>query len=84
MNYVFSDMLDVRLLVYMDDIFVYADTQEEHDERVRKVLGRITENGLVVSSNKCLWRLQEVEFLGYIIRHDRSKMIPEKVEAVLS
>jgi len=38
MNHVFSDMLDVRLLVYMDDILVYAQTHEEHDSRVKKVL----------------------------------------------
>jgi len=34
-NHVFSNMLDVGLLVYMDDIVVYAKTREEHDERVR-------------------------------------------------
>ena len=31
-----------------------------------------------------MWRLQEVEFLGYIIGRNGICMAPEKVEAVLS
>ena len=55
MNHVFSDMLDVGLLVYMDDILVYAQTWEEHDERVKlKVLERLQENGLAISPDKCV------------------------------
>jgi len=84
MNYVFSDMLDLGLLVYMDDILVYASTIEEHDERVKMVLERLTKNRLVVFPDKCLWRLQEVEFLGYVIGQNGIRMSLEKVEAVLS
>jgi len=83
MNHVFSDILDVGILAYMDDILVYAKTREEHDRIVREVLRRLKENRLAVTPEKCLWRLQEVEFLGYIIGRDRIKMSTEKVEAVL-
>ena len=83
MNHVFSDMLDAGLLAYMDDILVYAKSLDEHDEMVKNVLERLTENGLAVSPDKCVWRTQEVEFLGYIIGRDGIKMSPEKVEAVL-
>jgi len=38
MNPMFSDMLDVRVLAYMDDILVYADTEERHDNMVKEVL----------------------------------------------
>jgi len=34
MNHIFSDMLDLGLLTYMDDILVYAKTRNEHDEIV--------------------------------------------------
>jgi len=84
MKRVFSDMLDVGLLVYMYDILVYTKTRKEHDDRVRKVLERLTENRLAVSPDKCVWRTQEVEFLGYIIGWGGIKMSHEKVEAILS
>ena len=84
MNHVFSDMLDVGLLVYMHDILVYAQTHEDHDSRVKKVLEQLQENGLAGSPDRCIWQLQEVEFLGYIIGKNGMKMSPENVKAVLS
>jgi len=44
MNHVFSDMIDLGLLVYMDDFLIYAKTEEEHDQRVKEVLRRLQEN----------------------------------------
>jgi len=84
MNHIFSDMLDVGVLAYMDDILIYTDTEERHDNTIRKVLRRLQENGLAVSTEKCIWKTQEVEFLGYIIGQEGIKMSQEKVEAVLS
>jgi len=83
MNHVFSDMIDLGLLVYMDDFLIYAKTEEEHDQRVKEVLRRLRENRLAVSPDKCVWRTQEVEFLGYVIGRDGIKMAKGKVEAVL-
>jgi len=41
MNHVFSDMIDLGLLVYMDDFLIYAKAEEEHDRRVKEVLARL-------------------------------------------
>jgi len=68
----------------MDDILVYADTEEKHDETVREVLKRLQTNGLAVSPEKCTWKAQEVEFLGYIIGRNGIRMSQEMVEAILS
>jgi len=83
MNHVFSDMIDLGLLVYMDDFLIYAKTEEEHDRRVKEVLARLQENRLAVSPDKCVWKTQEVEFLGYIIGREGMKMAEGKVEVVL-
>jgi len=83
MNHVLSDLLNVGVLAYMDDILVYAKTEEEHDRLVKEVLRRLQENGLAVSPEKCVWKAQEVEFLGYVIGRNGIKMAKEKVEAVL-
>jgi len=84
MNHVLSNVLDIGVLAYMDDILIYTKTVEEHDRLVKDVLGRLRTNGLAVSPEKCVWRTQEVEFLGYIIGREGVKMSKEKVEAVLS
>jgi len=83
MNHVLSDLLDVGVLAYMDDILVYAKTREEHDRLVNEVLRRLQNNGLAVAPEKCVWRAQEVEFLGYVIGRNGIEMSKDKVEAVL-
>jgi len=83
MNHVVSDMLDVVVLAYMDDILVYADTEEGHDRTVKEVLKRLQNNGLAVAPEKCVWKATEVEFLGYIIGRNGIRMAEDKVQAVL-
>ena len=84
MNHVLSDLLDVGVLAYMDNILVSAITCEEHNRLVGEVLQRLRNNWLAVSPEKCVWRAQEVEFLGYVIGREGIKMANNKVEAVLS
>jgi len=84
MNHVLSDILDVGVIAYMDDILVYARTEEEHDDLVKNVLEKLQQNGLAVSPDKCVWKVQEVEFLGYMIGRNGIRMFTGKVEAVLS
>jgi len=83
MNHVFSDMIDLGLLFYMDDFLIYAKIEEKHNQRVKEVLRRLQENRLTVSPDKCIWKTQEVEFLGYVIGQEGIQMARGKVEAVL-
>jgi len=83
MNHVLSDMLDVGVLAYMDDILVYADTEEGHDRTVKEVLKRLQNNGLAISKEKCVWKATEVEFLGYVIGGNGIRISDNKVRAVL-
>jgi len=84
MNHILSDVVDVGVLTYMDDILIYAKTEEEHDRLVKKVLGQLQCNGLAVSPEKCVWKAEEVEFLGYVIGRRGIRMSQDKAEAVLS
>ena len=67
MNHVLSDVLDIGVLAYMDDILVYGKTKQEHDKLVKEVLKRLQENGLAISPEKCVWRMQEVEFWDMLL-----------------
>jgi len=46
--------------------------------------GAARSNSNTVSPEKCIWRAQEVEFLGYVIGREGIKMSNDKVQAVLS
>ena len=38
MNDIFGDLLDVCMLVYLDDILIYSDSEEEHIWHIHEVL----------------------------------------------
>jgi len=39
MNNLFSDMLDVCVVIYLDDILIYLENLDNHQKHVKKVLG---------------------------------------------
>jgi transposase InsO family protein len=82
-NHIFRDLLDQGLVAYIDDLLIYAPTQEQHDQIVTEVLTRLRRHRLAVAAEKCEWAKEEVEFLGYVIGREGVKMSQEKVEAVL-
>jgi hypothetical protein len=49
MNHIFRDLLDLGLIVYLDDILIYAETVEEYDHIIMEVLKRLADNGLAIS-----------------------------------
>ncbi len=53
MNDIFRDMLDRWVIVYIDDILIYSDTQEEHVRHVRSVLKQLLQHQLYVKAEKC-------------------------------
>ena len=67
MDKVLSGLQGIELFVYMDDIVVYAESLEEHTQKLRKLLGRLKTAGLTLQPDKCLFLKKEVTYLGYII-----------------
>jgi hypothetical protein len=82
MNHIFRDLLDLGLIVCLDDILIYAETEEEHDRIVTDVLKRLAENGLAISQDKCFWSTTRVDFLGYVISKDGIEMAQDKVQCI--
>jgi hypothetical protein len=55
MNHIFRDLPDLGFIVYLDDILIYAETEEEHNYIVTEVLKRLAANGLAISQDNCFW-----------------------------
>jgi hypothetical protein len=83
MNSVFMDYLDKFIMVFIDDILIYSQNKEEHEEHLRKVLQRLREHQLYAKLRKCEFWISKVLFLGHIINRDRLAMDPKKVADIL-
>ena len=46
MNDIFSDLLDVCVMIYLDDILIYSNNMSEHHQHVKEVLKHLCKAGL--------------------------------------
>jgi hypothetical protein len=84
MNSVFMDYLDKFVVVFIDDILIYSQSEEEHVNHLKMVLQRLREHQLYAKLSKCEFWINEVLFLGYIINKDGLVVDPKKVADILN
>jgi len=60
--------LDDCVLSYVDDVIVYSKTIEEHYVHLERTLRKISELGLTLNLEKSEFVVNEMKFVGYIIR----------------
>nr|CAI5819945.1 unnamed protein product [Callosobruchus analis] len=51
-------------LNFIDDILVFGENEKNHDDRLSKVLDTLKKNNVLLNEKKCIYKVQEVEFLG--------------------
>jgi hypothetical protein len=84
MNSVFMDYLDKFVVVFIDDILIYSQSEEEHADHLRMVLQRLREHQLYAKLTKCKFWIDEVMFLGHIINKEGLVMDSKKVADILN
>jgi hypothetical protein len=67
MNRIFQDYIGVFIHVYLDDIFVFSDSIEEHQNHLGLVLNKLREHSLYLHADKCELYAEKVECLGHMI-----------------
>ena len=83
MNHIFKDLIDDgHVVVYLDDILIFAETREHHDRLVRQVLQVLRDNKLFLKPEKCSFGQTTLSYLGNIIGNGEIRMSPNKVTAV--
>ena len=68
----------------MDDILIYSQSEEEHDDHLRVVLQLLRDHQLYVKFSKCKFWLTELIFLGDIVSASGVSVDLEKVAVVVS
>ena len=71
MNDLLRDMIEARdIVVFIDDVMVGTETEEEYNDIMEELLRRIVENDLFVKLEKCVWKVREIGFLKVMIGPD--------------
>ena len=84
MHRVFQPYLDQFVVVFVDDILIYSQSEWEHEYHLGIVLQLLRDHQLYAKFSKCEFWLTEVTFLGHMVSASGVLVDSEKVEAMLS
>ena len=82
MDKVLEGLIGETCFVYLDDIIIFSEDVETHEERVKQVLERLKINGLQIKLKKCEFIVPSIRFLGHIISHGQVEKSKHLVEAI--
>ena len=68
--------------IYLNDILVASKDMDSHLAHLKQVLAILSDNGLVVNLDKCVFGKDSVEFLGHKVSASGLVPLPQHVEAV--
>ena len=76
------EALDEFPSAYLDDILIYSNSQEEHEDHVKWIMQRLLDAGLYLKPEKCEFHKDIVKYLELIIPTNGISMDEDKVETV--
>lgn len=69
-------------MVMIDDIIIFGRDMREHDSRLNRVLEQLRKSQLTINQLKSLYRVGELEFLGFHISRTGCRPTEEKIKAL--
>lgn len=67
---------------FIDDILVFGSSEKEHDARLKVVLGVLKENNVLLNEAKCIYKVQQVNFLGHELKPDGVRPLNKYIESI--
>jgi transposase InsO family protein len=81
MNHIISEHELKGVFSYLDDIIVAGESLTEHDENLNRFLSITKSLSITLNNEKCIWRKESINFLGYtigegVVKPDSSRLDP--------
>jgi len=83
MNDIFRTLIaEGIVVVYLDDILIFTQIEEEHEQAVQRILEVLAEHKLFLCLEKCEFYRKWIEYLGLVISENKVEIDPVKVAGV--
>ncbi|GLU07027.1 hypothetical protein SLE2022_240070 [Rubroshorea leprosula] len=83
MNAIFHDMIGRFMEIYIDDVVVKSNEEEEHLEHLKLAFERMRKHGLKMNPLKCAFGVSAGNFLGYLVHERGLEVDQNKARAVI-
>lgn len=82
MNKITADYLYRFCVSYIDDLLTYSQSFPDHLHHLRLVLTRLSDAGLRMRADKCIWAQHKLPYLGFILSGDGIEPDPKKLTLI--
>jgi len=83
-NSVLGEHLDKFIMVYLDDIIIYLNSEEKYKKYVEWVLQRLYNEEILIVIKKCEFHTTKTNFVGFIIKLGHISIDLKKIEAIVN
>lgn len=73
-----------NVIFHVDEVLIFANDQQIHNEVLREVLKRIDDEGVTINMEKSEIGVCEIKFLGQILNKNGISVDPERIRAITS
>ena len=63
-----GEYLDDFVIVYLNNIIIYLNSEKEYKEYIKWVLSRLYNKNILVIIKKCKFYTKKTNFIGFIIK----------------
>jgi hypothetical protein len=82
-NTIMSEFLYDGMEMYIDDIIIYAGTEEEFLARLERLYKKCEQYNITLNPDKCTLGVEEIEYIGHVIDKDGLRMSDDKIRKVV-
>ena len=83
-NYILGEYLDDFVIVYLNNIIIYLNSEKEYKEHIEQVLSRLYKENILVAIKKCKFHTKKTDFVGFIIKLKQISMDLKKIKAIVN
>ena len=69
--------------VYIDDISIISNTLAEHKRHLKKVFEVLDKHCIKLRLDKCIWGVDQTEYLGFIVNKDSIRPKPDYIKKIM-
>ena len=76
--------MDDFVIVYLDNIIIYSNSEKEYKEYIEWVLSRLYKENMLVIIKKCEFYTKKTDFVKFIIKLGQISMDLKKIKVIVN